>query len=120
MHACLPPYVNCLSHDARLVLCHRYIKFKQGEVWAAIYAEFEATGMRPTAPDRQRLASGIELSQSLARVVRETQAAILKRDADEAAQRCAGCHTLCCGPAASHPFTALLPAANPLTHTGTP
>lgn len=72
----------------RCCLCaHRYVKFKQGEVWSAIHAEFEATGMRPTAPDRERLASGIELSQSLARAVREAQAAVLRKDAEEAAAR---------------------------------
>ncbi len=36
-------------------------------------------GMRPTAPDRERLASGIELSESLARTVREAQQKILEQ-----------------------------------------
>jgi len=35
----------------------------------AIAAHFDASGVRPTAPDRERLASGIELSEHLAAAV---------------------------------------------------
>eukprot|EP00983_Pelagomonas_calceolata_P025573 803311-Pelagomonas_calceolata.AAC.1 len=48
---------------------HRYVKFKQGEIWVAIASNFEASGIRPTAPDRERLTSGIELSEHLATAV---------------------------------------------------
>lgn len=69
---------------------HRYVKFKQGEVWHDIKGEFESTGMRPTAADRERLASGIEMAEHLARSVRDTQAAILNRDlASQAASEAA-------------------------------
>ncbi|KAJ9526659.1 hypothetical protein QJQ45_017570 [Haematococcus lacustris] len=69
---------------AALALVEKYVKFKQGEIWSAMAAEFEATGMRPTAPDRERLASGIELSEHLACALRETQAALLQKDAQVA------------------------------------
>lgn len=86
----MPPMTN-RQHTHTLVMRHdvcvrrRYVKFKQGEVWHAISAEFAATGLRPTAADRERLASGIELSEHLAAAVRSAQGAILGREM--AAQR---------------------------------
>lgn len=38
--------------QAVLAVVEKYIKFRQGELWQEIAAEFEASGMRPTAPDR--------------------------------------------------------------------
>lgn len=47
-----------LEDQASLCLIEKYIKFRQGEVWHAIKEEFDDAGFRPTAPDRERLASG--------------------------------------------------------------
>lgn len=69
-----------------LCMC-RYVKFRQGEVWVAIRDEFEASGLRPTRPDRERLASGIELAERLAIAVRDAQAALLAKELGAAAQK---------------------------------
>jgi hypothetical protein len=63
------------------------MKFRQGEVWVAIRDEFEACGLRPTRPDRERLASGIELAERLAVAVRDAQAALLAKELGAAAQK---------------------------------
>lgn len=67
------------ADQAVLAGVEKYVKFRQGDVWRSMAAEFEGAGMRPTAPDRARLASGIELSESLAVGVREAQARLLGR-----------------------------------------
>ena len=66
-----------------MCLVDKFVKFRQGGVWQEIKAEFEASGMRPTAPDRERLSSGIELSEHLAKAVREAQSVILNRHKDK-------------------------------------
>eukprot|EP00195_Chlamydomonas_chlamydogama_P007748 CAMPEP_0202890108 /NCGR_PEP_ID=MMETSP1392-20130828/615_1 /ASSEMBLY_ACC=CAM_ASM_000868 /TAXON_ID=225041 /ORGANISM="Chlamydomonas chlamydogama, Strain SAG 11-48b" /LENGTH=1052 /DNA_ID=CAMNT_0049573609 /DNA_START=191 /DNA_END=3349 /DNA_ORIENTATION=- len=79
-------YVS-LQDRAVLCLIEKYVKFRQGEVWREIQEEFDAEGMRPTAPDRARLASGIELLEHLAKAVRDAQAQILERHVDGARQQ---------------------------------
>ena len=69
-------YVS-LEDQATLCLIEKYVRFKQGEVWRQIKQELEEEGVRPTAPDRLRLASGIELSEALAESVKEAQRQIL-------------------------------------------
>ncbi|GLI68965.1 hypothetical protein VaNZ11_013493 [Volvox africanus] len=75
------PYLDQRDH-ATLAAVEKYAKFCQGDVWRSIQADFEATGIQPTAPDRLRLESGIELSVSLAMAVREAQARLLGRAQD--------------------------------------
>ncbi|KAG2442889.1 hypothetical protein HXX76_002966 [Chlamydomonas incerta] len=72
------PYLDPADH-AVLAAVEKYAKFRQGEVWRAIQAEFGDSGVKPTAPDRARLESGIEMSESLAAAVREAQARLLGR-----------------------------------------
>ncbi|KAG2499310.1 hypothetical protein HYH03_002888 [Edaphochlamys debaryana] len=72
------PYLDPKDH-AILAFVEKYAKFRQGEVWRAITEEFAATGMKPTAPDRARLESGIDLSEALAAAVREAQSRLLGR-----------------------------------------
>ena len=63
---------------ATLTFVEKYIKFKQGEVWFDMSCSFRTTGFKPTAPDRERLASGIDFSQYLATmVVKEQQTMFL-------------------------------------------
>ncbi|EFJ42961.1 hypothetical protein VOLCADRAFT_96890 [Volvox carteri f. nagariensis] len=69
-------YLDQRDH-AVLAAVEKYAKFRQGGVWRSIQADFEAEGIQPTAPDRLRLESGIELSASLAMAVREAQARLL-------------------------------------------
>lgn len=38
--------------QAVLAVVEKYAKFRQGDMWRTIQAEFDASGMRPTAPDR--------------------------------------------------------------------
>ena len=70
------PYLSP-QDKAQLAVVEKYLKFRQGEVWQEIAAELEASGLRPTAPDRERLASGIELCEHLAAAVRDAQGSIL-------------------------------------------
>ncbi|GFR41272.1 hypothetical protein Agub_g1947 [Astrephomene gubernaculifera] len=72
------PYLSPRDH-AVLAAVEKYAKFRQGDVWRGIQEEFDACDMRPTAPDRIRLESGIELSESLAAAVRDAQARLLGR-----------------------------------------
>ncbi|GLC35790.1 hypothetical protein PLESTB_000494500 [Pleodorina starrii] len=71
-------YLEPRDH-AVLAAVEKYAKFRQGDVWRGIQTEFDAAGMQPTAPDRLRLESGIELSESLAVAVREAQGRLLGR-----------------------------------------
>ncbi|MEW5303624.1 MAG: hypothetical protein WDW36_006297 [Sanguina aurantia] len=75
------PYLDA-KDQAVLVVVEKYVKFKQGEVWREIEAEFAAEGIEPTSPDKARLASGMELSEHLAVLVRDAQAVILGRAQD--------------------------------------
>ncbi|KAG2443045.1 hypothetical protein HYH02_009460 [Chlamydomonas schloesseri] len=72
------PYLDPADH-AVLAAVEKYAKFRQGEVWRAIQEEFAEGGVKPTAPDRARLESGTEMSESLAAAVREAQARLLGR-----------------------------------------
>lgn len=47
------PYLEP-ADQAALAGIEKYCKFRQGDMWRAMGDEFEATGMRPTAPDRCR------------------------------------------------------------------
>ncbi len=38
--------------QAVLAVVEKYAKFRQGDTWRTIQAAFDASGMRPTAPDR--------------------------------------------------------------------
>lgn len=67
-----------MKDKATLTTIEKFIKFKQGEVWLDIEEDFKKEGMRPTAPDRDRLASGIEKSESLANSLAATQEALFK------------------------------------------
>ncbi|KXZ56694.1 hypothetical protein GPECTOR_1g625 [Gonium pectorale] len=75
------PYLDPRDH-ATLAAVEKYAKFRQGEVWRSIQSDFDASDIRPTAPDRVRLESGIELAESLAVAVREAQARLLGRAQD--------------------------------------
>lgn len=68
-----------LEDQATLCLIEKFVKFKQGEVWRQIRDELEQEGIRPTAPDRERLASGVELAETLAVAVRDAQKKILEK-----------------------------------------
>lgn len=76
-----PPTVGPLD------LLRRFVKFKQGEMWARIREELELSGVRPTAPDRERLDSGVELTEHLARTLRDTQGALLNRQLQAAQEQ---------------------------------
>lgn len=45
------PYLDPADH-AVLAAVEKYAKFRQGEVWRAIQAQFAESGVKPTAPDR--------------------------------------------------------------------
>eukprot|EP00976_Prorocentrum_cordatum_P027045 549119-Prorocentrum_minimum.AAC.2 len=62
------PYLDHADHST-LCTIENFVKFRQGEVWQDISAEFAAEAVKPTAADRQRLASGIQKSEALARNV---------------------------------------------------
>mmetsp|Transcript_576 Transcript_576/g.718 ORF Transcript_576/g.718 Transcript_576/m.718 type:complete len:238 (+) Transcript_576:801-1514(+) len=66
------PYLNTAD---RVTLCfvEKYVKFRQGEIWLEIQQAFQQVGVRPTTPDRERLQSGVELSEHLAEAVRRAQ-----------------------------------------------
>lgn len=68
-------YVS-LEDQSSLCLIEKFTKFKQGEVWRQIKNELEAEGVRPTAPDRLRLVSGLSLAESLAEAVALAQKSI--------------------------------------------
>jgi len=62
------PYLDHTDHST-LCTIENFVKFRQGEVWQDISAEFAEEAVKPTAADRQRLASGIQKSEALARNV---------------------------------------------------
>ncbi|WIA12689.1 hypothetical protein OEZ85_006330 [Tetradesmus obliquus] len=62
---------------AALAFIRQYLKFRQGEVWQGIAADFEAAGLSPTQEDKLRVVSGIQHSELIAHQVRSEQAALL-------------------------------------------
>ena len=74
-------FANIRNLDARdmatLTLAEKYVKFKQGEVWADIDAKFHTKGFRPTGADRTRLQSGLDFSEHLANLVVQDQRRLL-------------------------------------------
>ncbi len=60
-------------------MCHtrRYVKFRQGAEWERIRDSLECEGVRPTAPDRERIESGIEMAQHLGKICRDAQVRVL-------------------------------------------
>ncbi|GMH36299.1 hypothetical protein BSKO_04167 [Bryopsis sp. KO-2023] len=65
-------YLNARD-KATMALIEKYLKFRQGEVWQDISGSFEEAGMKPTAPDRERLLSGIESAEHIAQEVQTSQ-----------------------------------------------
>ncbi len=75
-----------LEDQAMLCMIEKYVKFRQGSFWRQTKQDFEDEGMRPTAADRERLSSGIELSEHLALAVREAQRLVLDRNMESIKQ----------------------------------
>lgn len=72
--------------QAVLAFIEQFVKFKQGEVWMDMKEEFGAAGMKPTETDVERLESGIESAQELARRLQEAQEALVNSHMDVARQ----------------------------------
>lgn len=52
------PYLDSRDHVV-LAAVEKYAKFRQGDVWRSIQADFNTAGIQPTAPDRWAWCGGL-------------------------------------------------------------